>query len=80
MTQQTQCVVVNGHNSNLVQVESGVPQGTVFGPLMFSLHVYINDIKYRISSHLKLFANDCVLYQTINNQQDQLLLQHDLNQ
>ena len=34
---------------------------------------------YGISSHLKLFADDCILYWTINNQQDQLLLQHDLN-
>ena len=56
MTQRTQRVVVNGHNSNLVQVQSGVPQGTVLGPLMFLL--YINDIKYGISSHLKLFAHD----------------------
>ena len=41
--------------------------------------LYINDIKCGISSHLKLFADDCILYRTINSQQDQLLLQHDLN-
>ena len=52
-------------------------QGTVLGPLMFLL--YINDIKCGISSHLKLFSDDCILYQTINSQQDQLLLQHILN-
>ena len=77
LTQRTQRVVVNGHNSNLMQVQSGVPQGTVLGPLMFLL--YINDINYGISSHLKNFADDCILYWTINNQQDQLLLWHDLN-
>ena len=77
LTQRTQHVVVNGHDSNFVQVQSGVPQGTVLGPLMFLL--YINDIKCGISSHLKLFADDCILYRTINSQQDQLLLQHDLN-
>ena len=53
LTQRTQCVVVNGHNSNLVQVQPDVTQGTVLGPLMFLL--YVNDIKYGISSHLKLF-------------------------
>ena len=53
------------------------PQGTVLGPLMFLL--YINDIKCGTSSHLKLFADDCVLNRTINSQQDHLLLQHDLN-
>ena len=52
-------------------------QGTVLGPLMFLL--YINDIKCGISSLLKLFADDCILYRTINSHQDQLLLQHDLN-
>ena len=70
-------VVVNGHDPNFVQVQSGAPQGTVLGPLMLLL--YINDIKCGISSHLKLFADDCILYRTINSQQDQLLLQHDLN-
>ena len=69
LTQRTQRVVVNGHNLNLVQVQLGVPQGTILGPLMFLL--YINDIKYGILSHLKLFADDCILYRTINNQQDQ---------
>ena len=71
LTQRTQRVVVNGYDSNFVQVQSGVPQGTVLGPLMFLL--YINDIKCGISSHLKLFADDCILYRTINSQQDQLL-------
>ena len=64
---------MNGHDLDFVQVQSG----TVLGPLMFLL--YINDIKCDISSHLKLFADDCILYRTINSQQDQLLLQHDLN-
>ena len=68
---------MNGHDSNFVQVQSGAPQGTVLGPLMFLL--YISDIKCGISSHLKLLVDDCILYRTINSQQDQLLLHHALN-
>ena len=37
---------------------SGVPQGTVLGPLMFSL--YINDITSDIESEIRLFADDCI--------------------
>ena len=38
---------------------SGVPQGTVFGPLLFSL--YINDISTDIDSEIGLFADDCAI-------------------
>ena len=40
-------------------VVSGVPQGTVLGPLLFSLH--INDITADIESEIRLFADDCLL-------------------
>ena len=39
---------------------SGVPQGTVLGPLMFLL--YINDISNNLTSHIRLFADDCIIY------------------
>ena len=77
LSQRLQRVVINGYDSNFVKVQSGVPQGTVLGPLMFLL--YINDINLGITSQLRLFADDCILYRVISNQQDQLLLQHDLN-
>ena len=53
-----QRVVVNGVKSDWGPVVSGVPQGTVLGPLLFSLH--INDIMPDIESEIRLFADDCV--------------------
>ena len=53
-----QRVVVNGVKSDWAPVLSGVPQGTVLGPLLFSL--YINDISSDIESEIRLFADDCV--------------------
>ena len=60
---RSQSVVVNGTCSSQAMVKSGVPQGTVLGPLMFLL--YINDIDNEINSNLRLFAN--TLYGTVNN-------------
>jgi len=60
-----------------VPVQSGVPQRTVLGPLMFLL--YINDITKDINSPLRLFADDCLLYKVINNGEDTVTLQEDLN-
>ena len=56
---------------------SGVPQGTVLGPVMFLL--YINNINNNISSSLRLFADDCVIYRIIKSEQDHLQLQQDLH-
>ena len=77
LTQSTQCVVLNSESSCPVSVMSGVPQGTVLGPLMFLL--YINDITKDINSPLRLFADDCLLYRVINSVEDINRLQEDLN-
>ena len=77
LTQRTQSVVVNGFSSPPVSVLSGVPQGTVLGPLMFLL--YINDIANGISSSIRLFADDCILYRTVKSKNDSAILQQDLN-
>ena len=53
-----QRVVVNGVKSDWAPVLSGVPQGTVLGPLLFSL--YINDISSDMESEIRLFADVCV--------------------
>ena len=73
----TQTTVVNGVHSSYVEVASGVPQGSVLGPMLFLL--YINDINNAITSHIKLFADDSVLYINICNQNDQVILQNDLD-
>ena len=56
---------------------SGVPQGTVLGPLLFSLH--INDIMSDIESEIRLFADDCVCYREIKDIEDTLKLQQDID-
>lgn len=72
-----QRVVLNGTISTSTRVTSGVPQGSVLGPLLFL--IYINDITENIQSHIKLFADDCVLYREINTSDDLAMLQTDIN-
>ena len=73
-----QRVVVICAKSQWAPVLSGVPQGTVLGPLLFSL--YINDIMVGIESEIHLFADACVCYHQIYSIEDTSKLQNDIDQ
>ena len=75
-TDRNQQVVLDGKTSPAT-VTSGVPQGTVLGPLLFL--VYISDLPSRVSSLIGLFADDCLLYRVIRDQKDAESLQTGLN-
>ena len=76
LTDRRQRVFVNGSFSNWSPVKSGVPQGTVLGPILF--FIYINDLFDAISSSIKLFSDDAVIYKNIGTPDDHLTLQNDL--
>ena len=60
-----QRVVLNGMHSYWGLINSGVPQGSVFGPLLFL--VYINDLENGIRFSIKFFADDTSLFSIAND-------------
>lgn len=75
---RTQKVVVNGHQSDAVHITSGVPQGSILGPLLFIL--YINDIgKCFKNTKFLVYADDLKAYRSIQSVEDCRLFQQDLD-
>ena len=77
LTSRSQSVIIDGMCSKSVDVTSGAPQGTVLGPLMFSL--FINGMQDDLVCTLRLFADDALLYHKITHNDDTLALQRDLD-
>ena len=78
LSSRLQRVVVNGCYSSWLPVRSGVPQGSVLGPLLFL--IYVNDLhEAECHSNLKLFADDVALYKEVGSNDDCDLIQEDLN-
>ena len=73
---RTQVVRVNGTQSVPAPVVSGIPQGTVLGPVLFVL--YINDILDSVTSEGFLFADDTKIFHHITSIEDALKLQSDI--
>ena len=77
LANRSQQVMVERHVSTPAPVTSGVPQGTVLGPLLFL--IYINDLPMKVSSTTRLFADDSLLYRRIRSPEDARILQEDLD-
>ena len=65
LTDRKQRVILNGIESSWESISSGVPQGSVLGPLLFL--IYINDLTDNISANIKLFADDSSLFIKVSN-------------
>ena len=71
-----QRVAMNGVTSTWTAVKSGIPQGSIPGPLLFV--IFINDLPKEVTSKILLFADDIKLYREVGNQVDSSSLQTDL--
>ena len=60
-----QRVLLNSQNVSWKEITSGVPQGSILGPLLFL--IYINDLSDGLSSNCKLFANDTSLFSVVHD-------------
>ena len=77
LSNRSQSMVVDGVTSDSAPVLSGVPQGSVLGPLLFL--VYINDLPECVSSGTGLFADDTLLHRPVASVDDTAAIQADLS-
>ena len=77
LNERKQRVVINGKSSKWTDVLSGIPQGSILGPILFI--IYINDLPGVVGSVCRLFADDCKLYRNIKSDADLKELQDDID-
>ena len=77
LSDRSQAVVVDGEKSSYIDVDSGLPQGSVLGPSL--LLFYINDIPCSLKSTVRLFADDTIAYLALTSEADAVDLQSNLN-
>ena len=68
LTDRKQRVIVKGSQSTWKNVTSGIPQGSVLGPVLFL--VFINDVPDILNVLIKLFADDAKLYSIVTSDND----------
>ena len=79
LTNRRQCVVLDGAKSSVLPVSSGVPQGSVLGPLLFIIFIDGVEGATVFNSSVVLYADDMVLYRTIQTHEDYSLIQVDID-
>ena len=66
-----------GETSDTLPVSSGIPQSSIFGPMLFL--IYVNNLPDSVlTSHVTMFANDTKIYKQIKSLEDAAYLQADL--
>ena len=76
LEKRRQRVVINGETSNWRPVTSGIPQGSVLGPILFIC--YVNDMPEAVQGMIKIFADDTKIYSEVNDSNMHKNLQSDL--
>ena len=76
LTDRRQRVIVEGEISNWKPVLSGVPQGSVLGPIL--LLIYMNDLDDDLSSKVLKFSDDTKVFRTVKTDAEKQTLQDDL--
>ena len=76
LKERKQRVVIRGSKSNWLETYSGVPQGSVIGPLLFL--IYVNDLPQEINSKLNMFADDTKMTSIVNSASQIGIIEKDL--